>query len=284
MSARTERSEDRPRAMPCPRHIAGDAAAPSLNASAANCASRRPLRSSPISPIGRRHRALRRLPSASSSRRRPTPSASRPRYRRRSTSARSPRPRARTRCRAPARAWTSRTSRLQNSRLSSTPATRKNTYIAPLGAASLDAGQCRAAARRAGRARDGTRRACERSSLRRRGSRRRPARCTNAGEHEVLYSISLPRSGISAGGATIQPSRQPVISHALEKAVGADDAIVGVARCRGTMARRLRGAVVVQALVDIVGDDPDAVPAAVLEDRRAGCRRRSSSRSDCSAS
>src|SRR6185437_16968093 len=37
------------------------------------------------------------------------------------------------------------------------------------------------------------------------------------GEHDVLYSMSLPRSGISASGATIHPRRQPVISHALEK-------------------------------------------------------------------
>src|SRR5205085_137253 len=44
-----------------------------------------------------------------------------------------------------------------------------------------------------------------------------PARCTNTGEHDVLYSISLPRSSISGSGATIQPRRQPVIDHAFEK-------------------------------------------------------------------
>ena len=44
-----------------------------------------------------------------------------------------------------------------------------------------------------------------------------PARCTNTGEHDVLYSISLPISGIRASGAMIQPRRQPVISQALEK-------------------------------------------------------------------
>src|SRR5262245_4159620 len=43
-----------------------------------------------------------------------------------------------------------------------------------------------------------------------------PARCTNTGAHEVLYSISLPRSTDSAGGTTSQPSRQPVISQDLE--------------------------------------------------------------------
>ena len=53
-----------------------------------------------------------------------------------------------------------------------------------------------------------------------------PARCTKTGEHEVLYSISLPRSAISAGGATIHPRRHPVISHALEKLLVLTDAVV----------------------------------------------------------
>jgi hypothetical protein len=38
----------------------------------------------------------------------------------------------------------------------------------------------------------------------------------NDGAHEVLYSTSLPRSSSNDAGSTIQPSRQPVISHALE--------------------------------------------------------------------
>jgi hypothetical protein len=44
-----------------------------------------------------------------------------------------------------------------------------------------------------------------------------PARCTNTGAHDVLYSISLPRSAVRPGGTTSQPSRQPVISQDLEK-------------------------------------------------------------------
>ena len=43
-----------------------------------------------------------------------------------------------------------------------------------------------------------------------------PARCTNTGAHEVLYSISLPRSALMLAGTTSQPSRQPVISQDLE--------------------------------------------------------------------
>ena len=44
-----------------------------------------------------------------------------------------------------------------------------------------------------------------------------PARCTNTGAQEVLYSISLPRSATRPRGTTSQPSRQPVISQDLEK-------------------------------------------------------------------
>ena len=43
-----------------------------------------------------------------------------------------------------------------------------------------------------------------------------PARWTNTGAHEVLYSISLPRSADSPCGTTSQPRRQPVISQDLE--------------------------------------------------------------------
>ena len=38
----------------------------------------------------------------------------------------------------------------------------------------------------------------------------------NGGAHDVLYSSSFARSGTSPGGATIQPSRHPVISHDFE--------------------------------------------------------------------
>ena len=44
-----------------------------------------------------------------------------------------------------------------------------------------------------------------------------PARCTKIGVHEVLYSMSLPRSAATLGGTTSQPRRQPVISQDLEK-------------------------------------------------------------------
>jgi len=43
-----------------------------------------------------------------------------------------------------------------------------------------------------------------------------PARWTNTGAHDVLYSSSLPSSVIRVSGATIQPSRHPVINHDLE--------------------------------------------------------------------
>ncbi len=38
-----------------------------------------------------------------------------------------------------------------------------------------------------------------------------------SGAQEVLYSRSTPTASTSAGGSTIQPSRQPVIRQALEK-------------------------------------------------------------------
>ena len=44
-----------------------------------------------------------------------------------------------------------------------------------------------------------------------------PARCTNTGAHEVLYSISLPRSATRPAGTASQPRRQPVILQDLEK-------------------------------------------------------------------
>src|SRR4029077_6615654 len=65
-----------------------------------------------------------------------------------------------------------------------------------------------------------------------------PARWTKTGEHDVLYSISLPRSGISDGGATIQPSRQPVISQALEKLLVLTRRSSGSARSRKDGAQR----------------------------------------------
>ena len=39
---------------------------------------------------------------------------------------------------------------------------------------------------------------------------------SNTGAHDVLYSSSLARSGMSPAGATTHPRRQPVISHDLE--------------------------------------------------------------------
>ena len=81
---------------------------------------------------------------------------------------------------------------------------------------------------RQSRARRETARASARSSPRRRSIATTPARCTNAGEHDVLYSISLPRSGISAGRR--DDPAEPPSGHQprLRKAVGADDAIVAV--------------------------------------------------------
>ena len=43
-----------------------------------------------------------------------------------------------------------------------------------------------------------------------------PASWTNDGAHDVLYSISLPRSPTRPAGSTIQPRRQPVISQLFE--------------------------------------------------------------------
>ena len=69
-----------------------------------------------------------------------------------------------------------------------------------------------------------------------------PARCTKPGAHEVLYSISLPTSGTSAGGATIQPSRQPVISQVLENVLVLTTRSSGAARSRNEGAAAAAGA------------------------------------------
>ena len=97
-----------------------------------------------------------------------------------------------------------------------------------------------------------------------------PARCTNSGAQEVLYSISLGSCATSGLGrrdpAQAKAGHQP----GLGEGVGADEAVVRVADLQegGRDRRGLgRAARVVQALVGIVGEDPDAVPAAVLEDR-----------------
>ena len=69
-----------------------------------------------------------------------------------------------------------------------------------------------------------------------------PARCTNPCAHEVLYSISLPMPGMSAGGATSQPSRQPVISQFLENVLVLITRSSGVARSRNDGATPAPGA------------------------------------------
>ena len=110
----------------------------------------------------------------------------------------------------------------------------------------------------------------------------RPPRCTNTGAHDVLNSISLPIVAVSASGSTSQPSRQPVIKKHLREAVGDDQPIVG----RGDVeeARRAAGCgLEVQALVDLVGEDPRAGPRGSARGSPAARRASASSRWGCSA-
>ena len=94
-------------------------------------------------------------------------------------------------------------------------AMRKNTYIVPSGTATVTRGSLRSSPRRKSRARRSRCRLCAIT-----GSpwvtAAMPARCTKIGAHDVLYSISLPRSATSAGGTTSQPRRQPVMHHDFE--------------------------------------------------------------------
>jgi len=60
--------------------------------------------------------------------------------------------------------------------------------------------------------------------------------CTKSGAQEVLYSRSTPRASTRLGGATIQPSRQPVIRQALEKL------LVDTSRSSGSASGRKDGA------------------------------------------
>ena len=136
----------------------------------------------------------------------------------------------------------SATRRLQKSRLSVTFATRKNAYIAPGGATASTPGvRCRWRVQKIARLR-ATGRRCARSRARRRVTATTPARWTNGGAHDVLYSRSFARSGMSAGGATIQPSRHPVISHDFENVFVLIDAIVGLRQIEERRRRRASAA------------------------------------------
>src|SRR5436190_23423372 len=104
----------------------------------------------------------------------------------------------------------SATRRFASASESSWPSTRKNTYMPPGGGATVTPGS---AARRGTSVSRQSRSRCTRRGTKSPAcaSAARPARCTNTGAHEVLNSISLPSASTIAGGATIQPSRQPVI-------------------------------------------------------------------------
>src|SRR5262245_9300465 len=109
----------------------------------------------------------------------------------------------------------SRTRRLQKARLSLMPSILRNAYIVPVGSATRTCSSPFSFEMRKSRA------PRNRSSVwATTGSPRvtaaMPARWTNTGAHEVLYSMSLPRSAARLGGTTSHPSRQPVMSQDLE--------------------------------------------------------------------
>jgi hypothetical protein len=76
----------------------------------------------------------------------------------------------------------------------------------------------------------------------------------------------LREIGTIAAGATTQPSRHPRHQPRLGERVGADDAIVGVGEIEERRRRPIVVApVVIEPLVRVVGDDPDSLAPAVLE-------------------
>ena len=85
----------------------------------------------------------------------------------------------------------------------------------------------------------------------------------------MLYSSSDPRSGHDVGGTTIQPTRQPVMLQALEKLLTTINRSRSSARVRNDGADRIPA--VDQTLIDIVGQNPYPMAAAVFEDGELLC-------------
>ena len=94
------------------------------------------------------------------------------------------------------------------------------------------------------------------------------ARWRKTATPEVEYWIRFSMTWPSAGGASIQPIRQPVIAQFFEKVWTKRMRSSGSIRCRGRRRRAL--ALIDEAAVDLVGDDPEpCLRASVEHDRRS---------------
>ena len=92
-----------------------------------------------------------------------------------------------------------------------------------------------------------------------------PARCRKVGEPLVLNSISFSIVGSRSGGITTQPSRQPVIAQVFEKLLTTISRSSG---SRGHEKRRRHLVAIDDAVIDLVGDDPQPAPAREIGQRR----------------